>query len=212
MVNFIAGAFGSFAAETGILGKLQGYESLGMILLAGVGILSCFFGMKCYRIAFSVMAFIVVTLVCVWLMRNRIQWGSVVTAFSILGCASAFIVYHWQRTGAAVISGLIAASIAGFFFASPVTMVILGIIFCTVAWLFPSIVTCLMTAIWGAWILADLMTMMRIPFQELGFVGLILAGLMVQFFTNCGEKNFKALYPVKLQRYLDHRKREKKHA
>lgn len=171
MIDLLSEWFAVFAAETGILGEIRQYQELGMILLGLFAVLLCFLGIRSYRLAVAVWMYLMVILLSSFLFRDRMNWGAVVTFFSITGFVMAFLAFQWNYTGAVLTTGLIAgifAAFAGFSLLWIILCILLGV---AAALRFPGQGVCLSTSIFGGIILAEF-----IP-----ATGVMTAGIYVAF-------------------------------
>lgn len=181
LIDLLSEWFALFAAETGILGEIRQYQEMGIFLLGILAVLLCFLGIRSYHFAVALWMYIVVILFSCFLFRDKMNWGAVVTFFSITGFVMAFLAYQWKLTGAVLTAALIAgvfAVLAGM----PLPGVILCILLGGVAAIrFPVPGVCLSTSVFGGVILSELVSVKgRMPI--LVSVFFMISGLALQAF------------------------------
>lgn len=156
MIELLSEWFALFAAETGILGEIRQYQELGILLLGGLAVLLCFLGIRSYHFVIALWMYIVVILLSCFLFRDKMNWGAVVTFFSVTGFVMAFLAYQWKLTGAVLTTALIVgvfASFAGLSLFATIFCVLLGGV---AAIRFPGPGVCLSTSVFGGVILSEL--------------------------------------------------------
>lgn len=181
MIDLLSEWFALFAAETGILGEIRQYQELGIFLLGIMAVMLCFLGIRSYHLAVAIWMYMIVILLSSFLLRDRMNWGAVVTFFSITGFVMAFLSYQWNYIGAVLTAGLIAgvfAALAGFS--------LLGIILCIllaggVATRFPGPGVCLSTAIFGGTVLGEFIPVTGYM-AVVAYILIIISGLALQIF------------------------------
>lgn len=100
-----------FMEKTGIADKLPISEHTAMLLLLILGILLVFAGAKVYRLIVSFIVFWGVTMVLCTVMNGKTGWGTIVTAFTILGCLMGYMAFQWKTADAMILSALTAAAV-----------------------------------------------------------------------------------------------------
>lgn len=159
--------------------------TVGILALA---FLSCFFGLRLFRIFSAIMAFFLTAIgICVML-RASVDMGVIVTTFAIVGVITAFLAYHLYHVSVFFICACIGYSIFAVFTGNIWICIAAGIVIGVVAVLFSAIVIILSTAIWGA---------MTIGFDGVSYLGidelfikivviavLVVAGIFVQYTMN----------------------------
>lgn len=209
MTGILSKWFEIFAAETGILGEIRQYQEIGAWVLLLLGILACFFGFKVYRGLFSVSLFLIIALVSSVTLRDRTDWGAVVTLFSVAGVALSVLGYGWYRLG-----GVVVCAIAGGLMAS-VWSTSLWVIWGTAAafgilvLIFPVITICFTTAMWGGWLLLD--TLYLVTGKNIEPYGLWVAlaagaGFLVQLCISRKQKLFPKACPERLRYWMEKRR------
>lgn len=181
MIDLLSEWFALFAAETGILGEVRQYQELGMFLLGELAVLLCFLGFRSYRFVIALWMYIVVILLSSFLLRDKMNWGAVVTFFSIIGFVTAFLAYQWNYTDIVIITAVIAG-----IFASLAGLALFGIIFCTLsggvaASRFPGPAVCLSTSVFGGVLLSELVPVTGGMLIAV-YVFFIASGLALQIF------------------------------
>lgn len=156
MIELLSEWFALFAAETGILGEIRQYQELGVLLLGILAFLLCFLGIRSYHFVIAVWMYIVVILLSCFLFRDKMNWGAVVTFFSITGFVMAFLAYQWKLTGAVLTASLIAGVFA-FLAGLPLFGVAVCVLLGSMATIrFPGPGVCLATSVFGGVILSEL--------------------------------------------------------
>ena len=100
-----------FMEKTGIADKLPISEHTAMLLLLILGILLVFAGAKVYRLIVSFIVFWGVTMVLCTVMNGKTGWGTIVTAFTILGCLMGYMAFNWKTADSMILSAMTAAAV-----------------------------------------------------------------------------------------------------
>ena len=100
-----------FMEKTGIADKLPISEHTEILLFLILGILLVFAGAKVYRLIVSFIMFWGVTMVLCTIMNGKTGWGSIVTAFTILGCLMGYMAFQWKTADAMILSAMTAAAV-----------------------------------------------------------------------------------------------------
>ena len=200
--------FFRFSLETGILGTVKENERLLEIILICIATLACILGFKIYRILFSMLMFVVVTLLICFLMKERTDWGTVATMFAVLGTVCAFFAYRWHKVGGFIICALIAAAMGWIHTGSIWITFIAGLLAGIAMLVFPVIMISLMTSAWGSIILFE--ARVEIPFMEnlsiIIFFIFAVAGFLLQMLINKKQTLFPKKYPKKVQHWMEKRR------
>lgn len=210
MRALITELFFDFSLETGILDTVnENIELLSGILLF-LAVLTCFFGFNVYRAEFSVLVFIGVTLICCFIMRARTDWGTVTTTFAVLGTAFAFFAFRWHRLGGFIICGVTAAAVVWLMTQSIWITVAAGVLAGILLLLFPVIMLCLMTSLWGMLVIYGFKE--DIPLLNgrgnLTFVFIMVTGFVLQMMINRKQKLFVQVYPRCLEHWMEERRKK----
>lgn len=181
MINLLSEWFALFAAETGILGEVRQYQELGIFLLGFLAVLLCFLGIRSYHFAIALWMYMAVILLSSFLFRDKMNWGAVVTFFSIIGFMAAFLAYQWNNTGIIITAALITAV-----FASLAGLPLPGIILCallggTAAGRFPGPAVCVSTSVFGGAVLSELVSVTGWMLAA-AYIFFIASGLALQIF------------------------------
>lgn len=104
-----------FLDKTHSAGKLSISPEIVETVFLVLGFLLVFAGAKLYRVVISLVMFIGVTLLFCTLLDGRAGWGTIVTAFTILGCLLGFMAFSWKTADSILFAGMTAAAAAGFF-------------------------------------------------------------------------------------------------
>jgi len=205
MTDCIIRWFSLFAAKTGIAGKFTPDEKTLDIMFFVIGILFIFAGIKLFRLTSSVLIFTAVSVVLCTLMKGRAGWGAIVTAFTIIGCLCAYMVFNWKSADAIAISALTAALITWKLCPLWWAALLVGILIGTAAGIFPLIGVTVSTAAAGVVLLAE---------GVLGGISFLIplligaAGFAVQFFLiGRRQKLFAKTIPDKLRHRLEKMRR-----
>lgn len=210
MTAIIGKWFEIFASKTGILGEIRQYQEFGIWLLLVVGGLGCFFGFKVYRAMFSVNLFLAIALAGSVVLGGRIDWGAVVTFFSVVGVALAVLGYGWYRLGGVAICALAGAMMAIICSGSLWPGLAVAIIFGILVLLFPVITICFTTSLWGSWLFFDalcLVTGMNSQFLWLFIAAAAAAGFLLQLYMSRKQKMFSRLCPDRMRYWMEKRRR-----
>lgn len=112
MSELILKGFDLFLNKTHSAGKLFISPEITETVFLVMGFLLVFAGAKLYRLVISLVMFIGVTLVFCTLLDGRAGWGTIVTAFTILGCLLGFMAFSWKTADAILFAGMAAAAAA----------------------------------------------------------------------------------------------------
>lgn len=82
-----------------------------MLFLIILGILLVFAGAKMYRLIVSFIMFWGVTIVLCTVMNGKTGWGTIVTAFTILGCLMGYMAFKWKTADSMILSAMTAAAV-----------------------------------------------------------------------------------------------------
>lgn len=97
--------------KTGIADTLPISGNTVSILFLLLGILLVFAGAKVYRLIVSFIMFWGVTIVLCTVMNGRAGWGTIVTAFTILGCLMGYMAFNWKTADSMILSAMTAAAV-----------------------------------------------------------------------------------------------------
>ena len=97
-----------FMEKTGSADKLHISGNTERILFLIIGILLVFAGAKVYRLIASFIMFWAVTIALCTVMNGKSDWGTIVTAFTILGCLMG---YMWDTADSMILSAMTAAAV-----------------------------------------------------------------------------------------------------
>lgn len=112
MSELILRGFDLFLDKTHSAGKLSISPEITEIVFLVLGFLLVFAGAKLYRVVISLVMFIGVTLLFCTLLDGRAGWGTIVTAFTILGCLLGFMAFSWKTADSILFAGMTAAAAA----------------------------------------------------------------------------------------------------
>ena len=112
MSELILRGFDLFLDKTHSAGKLSISPEITETVFLVLGFLLVFAGAKLYRLVISLVMFIGVTLLFCTLLDGRAGWGTIVTAFTILGCLLGFMAFSWKTADSILFAGMTAAAAA----------------------------------------------------------------------------------------------------
>lgn len=139
-----------FFVETGSSGFFETHTGVLTAMILGAGLGMCFFGVKVYRGAWSALVFISVTLGFTLWLRGEASWGTIVTAFTVIGMMLSVLAFHWKRIAAYTMSGILAGSTVMFLSGSYLAGILTGILIFFLALFQPFSILAAATALWGA--------------------------------------------------------------
>ena len=100
-----------FMKKTGSADKLHICGNAERMLFLIIGILLVFAGAKVYRLIVSFIMFWGVTIALCTVMDGKTGWGTIVTAFTILGCLMGYIAFKWKTADSMILSAMTAAAV-----------------------------------------------------------------------------------------------------
>ena len=100
-----------FMKKTGSADKLHICGNAERMLFLIIGILLVFAGAKVYRLIVSFIMFWGVTIALCSVMNGKTGWGTIVTAFTILGCLMGYMAFKWKTADAMILSAMTAAAV-----------------------------------------------------------------------------------------------------
>ena len=100
-----------FMKKTGSADNLHISGNTERMLFLILGILLVFAGAKVYRLIISFIMFWGVTIVLCTVMNGKTGWGTIVTAFTILGCLMGYMAFKWNTAGSMILSAMTAAAV-----------------------------------------------------------------------------------------------------
>ena len=112
MSELILRGFDIFLDKTHSAGKLSISPEIVETVFLVLGFLLVFAGAKLYRVVISLVMFIGITLLFCTLLDGRAGWGTIVTAFTILGCLLGFMAFSWKTADSILFAGMTAAAAA----------------------------------------------------------------------------------------------------
>jgi hypothetical protein len=155
MTDVLIQIFSYFAYLTGIEGSIWKYRSYGDDAILLIAVVLLFFGFMAFRIISSTMVFGMITIVICRLFEAYISWGSVVTAFAVIGVITAFLLYLAPYFEGGVFC-IVLGGIAGWNISESIPGMLIGaflgmIMFC----LIPVSGICAISAVTGAVLLSE---------------------------------------------------------
>ncbi|MDD3138411.1 MAG: hypothetical protein PHX08_05505 [Lachnospiraceae bacterium] len=205
MAEIIIELFQRFSFETGISGEVRQYGQIGMMALIMLGAFALVMGFKTYRIFFSLVLFICITVLSSVLLSGKANWGEITTFFSVVGTIVALLAYQCYKMGGCVICGLI-GGIFGWILTDSIGIALLFCALAIIATLkFPVITICLFTSLFGSLIICELLLTSGNPFV---ISAICASGYAVQMLINRRQKIFAKIYPDKVTHWLEKKKRK----
>ena len=137
MRELILKGFDLFLDKTHSAGKLSISPEITETVFLVLGFLLVFAGAKLYRLVISLVMFIGVTLLFCTLLDGRAGWGTIVTAFTILGCLLGFMAFSWKTADSILFAGMAAAAAAWLWHPSLWAPLVFGVAGAAAAGFFP---------------------------------------------------------------------------
>lgn len=137
MRELILKGFDLFLDKTHSAGKLSISPEITETVFLVLGFLLVFAGAKLYRLVISLVLFIGVTLLFCTLLDGRAGWGTIVTAFTILGCLLGFMAFSWKTADSILFAGMAAAAAAWLWHPSLWAPLVFGVAAAAAAGFFP---------------------------------------------------------------------------
>ncbi len=126
-----------FLDKTHSAGKLSISPEIVETVFLVLGFLLVFAGAKLYRVVISLVMFIGITLLFCTLLDGRAGWGTIVTAFTILGCLLGFMAFSWKTADSILFVGMTAAAAAWIWQPSLWAPLVFGVAAAAAAGFFP---------------------------------------------------------------------------
>lgn len=137
MRELILKGFDLFLDKTHSAGKLSISPEITETVFLVLGFLLVFAGAKLYRLVISLVMFIGVTLLFCTLLDGRAGWGTIVTAFTILGCLLGLMAFSWKTADSILFAGMAAAAAAWLWHPSLWAPLVFGVAAAAAAGFFP---------------------------------------------------------------------------
>lgn len=137
MSELILKGFDLFLDKTHSAGKLSISSEITETVFLVLGFLLVFAGAKLYRLVISLVMFIGVTFLFCTLLDGRAGWGTIVTAFTILGCLLGFMAFSWKTADSILFAGMAAAAAAWLWHPSLWAPLVFGVAAAAAAGFFP---------------------------------------------------------------------------
>lgn len=156
-----------------------------ILAVAALGLL---FGHKLFRFISAVLVFLLTAVGISLLLGPAADRAVVVTAFIVLGILAAFLAYQWTEFGAFILCSSIGFGLATLLTDMIWAQLLTALLFGVVSIRFPVSGIVLTTAIWGGITLgtdgADAVGIDPSHIRVMIILGLIVLGILVQYFTN----------------------------
>ena len=137
MSELILKGFDLFLDKTHSAGRLSISPEITETVFLVLGFLLVFAGAKLYRLVISLVMFIGATLLFCTLLDGRAGWGTIVTAFTILGCLLGFMAFSWKTADSILFAGMAAAAAAWLWHPSLWAPLVFGVAAAAAAGFFP---------------------------------------------------------------------------
>lgn len=137
MSELILRGFDLFLDKTHSAGRLSISPEITETVFLVLGFLLVFAGAKLYRLVISLVMFIGVTFLFCTLLDGRAGWGTIVTAFTILGCLLGFMAFSWKTADSILFAGMAAAAAAWLWHPSLWAPLVFGVAAAAAAGFFP---------------------------------------------------------------------------
>ena len=111
MLELIRKGTDLFMEKTGSADRLHISGDTERMLFLILGILLVFAGAKVYRLIVSFIMFWAVTIALCTVMNGKTDWGTIVTAFTILGCLMGYMAFKWDTADSMILSAMTAAAV-----------------------------------------------------------------------------------------------------
>ena len=111
MLELIRKGMNLFMEKTGSSDKLYISGNTERMLFLILGILLVFAGAKVYRLIASFIVFWAVTIALCTVMDGKTDWGTIVTAFTILGCLIGYMAFKWDTADSMILSAMTVAAV-----------------------------------------------------------------------------------------------------
>ena len=111
MLELIRKGMNLFMEKTGSADKLYISGNTERMLFLILGILLVFAGAKVYRLIVSFIMFWGVTIALCTVMNGKTGWGTIVTAFTILGCLMGYMAFKWDTADSMILSAMTVAAV-----------------------------------------------------------------------------------------------------
>lgn len=126
-----------FLAKTHSAGKFSISPEIAETVFLVLGFFLVFAGAKLYRVVISLVMFIGITLLFCTLLDGRAGWGTIVTAFTILGCLLGVMAFSWKTADSILFAGMTAAAAAWIWQPSLWAPLVFGVAAAAAAGFFP---------------------------------------------------------------------------
>ena len=147
MIQSLSDFFIYFSRITRLdLSPVQNFEYINIVLLFLVLWIGLY-GVRIYRLLFSVLTLIVTIVVTVLLFESRIEWLYVASIFSIFSVIFAFLSYFLKRLSAFFIVGLIVFVYLNTINIQLIFVIIISSVFSVIAYIYPFVMVLISTTL-----------------------------------------------------------------
>ncbi len=193
MIQSLSDFFIYFSRITRLdLSPVQNFEYINIVLLFLVLWIGLY-GVRIYRLLFSVLTLIVTIVVTVLLFESRIEWLYVASIFSIFSVIFAFLSYFLKRLSAFFIVGLIVFVYLNTINIQLIFVIIISSVFSVIAYIYPFVMVLISTTLLSSIESTNLLNQ-RVDFMfPLAFVGIFLFVIFL-IFQLCSNKEGQYLF------------------
>ena len=193
MIQSLSDFFIYFSRITRLdLSPVQNFEYINIVLLFLVLWIGLY-GVRIYRLLFSVLTLIVTIVVTVLLFESRIEWLYVASIFSIFSVIFAFLSYFLKRLSAFFIVGLIVFVYLNTINIQLIFVIIISSVFSVIAYIHPFVMVLISTTLLSSIESTNLLNQ-RVDFMfPLAFVGIFLFVIFL-IFQLCSNKEGQYLF------------------
>ncbi len=187
MIQSLSDFFIYFSRITRLdLSPVQNFEYINIVLLFLVLWIGLY-GVRIYRLLFSVLTLIVTIVVTVLLFESRIEWLYVASIFSIFSVIFAFLSYFLKRLSAFFIVGLIVFVYLNTINIQLIFVIIISSVFSVIAYIYPFIMILISTTLLGSFEGMNLINQQVDFIFPPAFVGILLFVIFL-IFQLCSNK------------------------
>ncbi len=201
MIQSLSDFFIYFSRITRLdLSPVQNFEYINIVLLFLVLWIGLY-GVRIYRLLFSVLTLIVTIVVTVLLFESRIEWLYVASIFSIFSVIFAFLSYFLKRLSAFFIVGLIVFVYLNTINIQLIFVIIISSVFSVIAYIYPFVMVLISTTLLSSIESTNLLNQ-RVDFMfPLAFVGIFLFVIFLIFQLSSNKEGQYLIRKMKGETY-----------
>ena len=201
MIQSLSGFFIYFSHITRLdLSPVQNFEYINVILFLLILWIG-FYGVRIYRLLFSVLTLIVTIVVTVLLFESRIEWLYVASIFSIFSVIFAFLSYFLERLSAFFIVGLIVFVYLNTINIQLIFVIIISSVFSVIAYIYPFIMILISTTLLGSFEGMNLINQRVDLMFPPAFVGIFLFVIFLIFQLSSNKEGQYLIRKIKGETY-----------